>query len=144
MIRRVSFVLAGLRPNSFLACPAANLVLRLVRIGVPVTMQRVRAGKYLAHSLNPSNTTLARRAFRRFAFPGIALDSWIKVGSLSLRPIKMGAVEVKPPIPKTASGLNSRYRLRQRARLTAKPRVNPNTAEESKRGMPTDGNFSNR
>ena len=73
------------------------------RIGVPVT-SHLPSGKKRAHSAKPSSTRVVSRPFNRFALPGIALDSWTNVGIFLDRPARIGAVEVNPPMPSTASG----------------------------------------
>ena len=95
---------SGWKPKLASARARSIFTRRLARIGVPVTWQRVAARKYFAHSENPRSTVRAMRALRRLALPGMAFDSWTKVGSPSRRPAKMGAVEVNPPMPSTASG----------------------------------------
>src|SRR5262249_52211390 len=91
--------------------PSASLRLtgasKLLRIGVPVT-SRVDLGKYRLHSANPIRTLLDSFAFKRFALPGIAFDSWINAGRPAKRPARIGAVEVNPPIPRTARGPKDR------------------------------------
>src|SRR5204862_5770105 len=62
---------------------------------------RVRFGKKGAHSLKPSMTAFTIRAVNRFAFPGMAFDSWMKVGIPRIRPANTGAVDVNPPMPRT-------------------------------------------
>ena len=47
-------------------------------------------------------------ALSLFALPGIALDSCTNVGIFLDRPARIGAVEVKPPMPRTALALTSR------------------------------------
>src|SRR6266550_6189856 len=58
------------------------------------------------------------------------------------RPANTGAVEVNPPMPRTACGLNLRYIARQSDKLSTKRRVNPKNAGENGEGSPTVGNFS--
>src|SRR6266403_5053757 len=58
------------------------------------------------------------------------------------RPANTGAVEVNPPMPRTACGLNLRYIDRQSDKLSTKRRVNPKSAGENSEGSPTVGNFS--
>ena len=48
------------------------------RIGVP-TQRESFPGKKARHSSNPVNTASQNRAVKRFAFPGIAFESWTKV-----------------------------------------------------------------
>src|ERR1043166_5752340 len=58
------------------------------------------------------------------------------------RPANTGAVEVNPPMPRTACGLNLRYIDRQSDKLSTNRRVNPKNAGENGEGKPTVGNFS--
>src|SRR6266581_8905712 len=66
----------------------------------------------------------------------------MKVAMPRNRPANTGAVEVNPPMPRTACGLNLRYIARQSDKLSTKRRVNPKNAGENGEGSPTVGNFS--
>ena len=116
---------------------------RFRRTGVPVTTHSL-FGKYGAQARKPRSIRVAKRAVSLFARPGIALDSWMKVGSFCWRPARIGAVEVKPPIPRTTDGRNFRYAFLQYPRPSHVRRRKRTKAGESTDGMPIEGSFSAR
>ena len=61
-----------------------------------------------------------------------------------IRPARTGAVEVKPPIPRTTCGLNLRKIPRQSDRLSLKRLTKARIAGEKGDGSPTVGSFSKR
>ena len=113
---------------------------RLVRIGVPVTWNGF-AGKYCPHSAKPKRTVSASFALIRFAFPGIAFDSWINVGVFSKRPARIGAVEVNPPIPSTADGRQDRNRFKQVKKPPTNFAAKGKICGDQIRGIPIDAIF---
>ena len=103
---------------------------------------RSRLGKNCAHSSKPSSTARTIRAVSLFALPGMAFDSWTKVGISRICPARIGAVEVKPPMPSTACGLN--FAINRRGRPSGFLQTGAKNAENrrgKRRRQPDRGQF---
>ena len=83
------------------------------------------AGKYLAHSANPSSTRPASRALKRLALPGMAFDSWTNVGKPCAAPGEEGRGGSKAAHAQHRVRFEVAIIRRQRRMLTAKPRMKP-------------------
>ena len=138
-----SVVRPGLSPNVASAAVLSTAPVSAERSGVPVT-SHFTFGKCCAHSAKPSNTFVTYRALSRFARPGIAFDSCTNVGIFRERPARIGAVEVKPPIPSTAAGCHSRESALHRRSPFQNRNTKPKIAGEKSLGIPMPASFSMR